>query len=113
MKTSRSSPGAGRREIRFFAAFFGGMDIWTANSRIVEKIREAGTLFHSEKHLHSYMHCWRHRTPIIYRARRSGSRYGRGADTRRETRGNPAPIALRGVDATRFYPSWARRACTA
>src|SRR3989442_757886 len=48
--------------------FFGGLDIWTANSRIVEKIREAGALFHSETHQHSYMHCWRHRTPIIYRA---------------------------------------------
>ena len=88
--------------------FFGGMDIWTANSRIVEKIREAGTLFHSEKHLHSYMHCWRHRTPIIYRATTQwfagmdevpGYKGAKPAETLRST-------ALRGVDATRFYPSW-------
>ena len=48
--------------------FFGGMNIWKANSNIVEKIREVGALLHSEKYDHSYMHCWRHKTPIIYRA---------------------------------------------
>jgi len=88
--------------------FFGGMDIWTANSRIVEKIREGGALFHSEKHPHSYMHCWRHRTPIIYRATTQwfagmdevpGYNGMKPAETLRAT-------ALRGVEATRFYPSW-------
>jgi isoleucyl-tRNA synthetase len=88
--------------------FFGGMDIWTANSKIVEKIREAGALFHSEKHTHSYMHCWRHRTPIIYRATTQwfagmdevpGYNGMKPAETLRAT-------ALRGVEATRFYPSW-------
>src|SRR5712691_1707962 len=88
--------------------FFGGMDIWTANSRIVEKIREAGALFHSEKHPHSYMHCWRHRTPIIYRATTQwfagmdevpGYNGVKPAETLRAT-------ALRGVEATRFYPAW-------
>src|SRR5881296_694757 len=88
--------------------FFGGLDIWTANSRIVEKIREAGALFHSEEHRHSYMHCWRHRTPIIYRATTQwfagmdgvpGYKGTKPAETLRAT-------ALRGVEATRFYPSW-------
>src|SRR5438309_3972554 len=88
--------------------FFGGLDIWTANSRIVEKIREAGALFHSETHQHSYMHCWRHRTPIIYRATTQwfagmdevpGYKGTKPAETLRAT-------ALRGVEATRFYPSW-------
>jgi isoleucyl-tRNA synthetase len=53
--------------------FFSGLDIWTANSRIVEKIREVRAVSFG-KHPHSYMHCWRHRTPIIYRATTSGSR---------------------------------------
>jgi isoleucyl-tRNA synthetase len=88
--------------------FFGGLDIWTANSRIVEKIREAGALFHSEKHPHSYMHCWRHRTPIIYRATTQwfagmdGVPGYRGAKPRESLRAT----SLRAVDATRFYPSW-------
>ena len=48
--------------------FFGGLSIWKANPLIVDKLREVGALFHSEKLTHSYMHCWRHKTPIIYRA---------------------------------------------
>ena len=47
---------------------FGGLMIWDANPKIVEHMREKGSLFKAEKFTHSYMHCWRHRTPIIYRA---------------------------------------------
>ena len=47
---------------------FGGLSIWDANPKIVEALKLAGTLMHVEKHKHSYMHCWRHKTPIIYRA---------------------------------------------
>ena len=48
--------------------FFGGMKIWDANPKIVDKLREVHALLHAEKYVHSYMHCWRHKTPIIYRA---------------------------------------------
>ena len=48
--------------------FFGGLKIWEANPKIVDKLREVGALLHAEKYTHSYMHCWRHKTPIIYRA---------------------------------------------
>ena len=48
--------------------FFGGEKIWEANPQIVDKLRERGALLSSEKFTHSYMHCWRHRTPVIYRA---------------------------------------------
>ena len=44
---------------------FGGQHIWKANPLIVDKLRQVGALFHSEKFTHSYMHCWRHKTPII------------------------------------------------
>jgi isoleucyl-tRNA synthetase len=47
---------------------FGGLSIWDANPKIVEHMREKGSLLKAEKFQHSYMHCWRHRTPIIYRA---------------------------------------------
>jgi isoleucyl-tRNA synthetase len=88
--------------------FFGGLDIWKANPQIVEKIRETGALFHSEKHQHSYMHCWRHKTPIIYRATTQwfagmeevpGYNGTKPAETLRAT-------ALRAIKATRFFPSW-------
>ena len=88
--------------------FFGGMDIWKANPQIVEKIREAGALLHSEKHQHSYMHCWRHKTPIIYRAT---TQWFAGMDSVPGYHGRkPAEhlraTALRAVEATRFFPDW-------
>ncbi len=48
--------------------FFGGEKIWEANPQIVDKLRDVGALLSAEKFTHSYMHCWRHKTPIIYRA---------------------------------------------
>jgi len=88
--------------------FFGGMDIWKANPQIVEKIREAGALFHSEKHQHSYMHCWRHKTPIIYRAT---TQWFAGMDEVPGYHGTKPKehlraTALRAVDATKFFPDW-------
>ena len=41
--------------------FFGGMNIWKANPKIVEKIQQVGSLLHSEGHNHSYMHWARDR----------------------------------------------------
>jgi isoleucyl-tRNA synthetase len=88
--------------------YFGGQKIWDANPKIVEKIRDAGELLHAEKFTHSYMHCWRHRTPIIYRAT---TQWFAGMDDVPGYLGvKPAePLratALRGIENTRFYPSW-------
>ena len=47
---------------------FGGLSIWEANPRIVQALRDAGTLLRVQRYKHPYMHCWRHKTPIIYRA---------------------------------------------
>ena len=48
--------------------FFAGMNIWQANPKILDTLRVAGALLSSGKMIHSYMHCWRHKTPLIYRA---------------------------------------------
>jgi isoleucyl-tRNA synthetase len=90
--------------------FFGGMRIWDANPKIVDKLREAGALLHAEKFTHSYMHCWRHRTPIIYRAT---TQWFAGMDEVPGFAGRrPAePLrksALAGVEATQFFPSWGK-----
>lgn len=47
---------------------FAGEHVFNANSHITEVLKQAGTLQHEEKFLHSYPHCWRHKTPIIFRA---------------------------------------------
>ncbi|MFU9137240.1 isoleucine--tRNA ligase [Erwinia tasmaniensis] len=45
-----------------------GVNVFKANDLVVELLREKGALLHVEKLLHSYPHCWRHKTPIIFRA---------------------------------------------
>ncbi|NDP42160.1 MAG: isoleucine--tRNA ligase [Aromatoleum sp.] len=90
--------------------FFGGEKIWEANPQIVEKLRDVGAMLHSEKYAHSYMHCWRHKTPIIYRATTqwfagmddvSGWNGAKAAKTLRE-------LALAGIEATEFFPGWGK-----
>jgi isoleucyl-tRNA synthetase len=87
---------------------FGGQLIWDANPRIVAKLREAGALFSHADHVHSYMHCWRHKTPVILRAT---TQWFAGMDDVPGFRGVKPPetlrtIALRGVAATKFFPAW-------
>ncbi len=48
--------------------FFAGENIFTANAKIVELLREKGALLHVENYIHRYPHCWRCKNPVIYRA---------------------------------------------
>jgi isoleucyl-tRNA synthetase len=90
---------------------FGGETIWKANPKIVQALAQRGVLFaRDDNHVHSYMHCWRHKTPVILRATVQwfagmdevpGYNGVKPAETLRAT-------ALRGVAATRFYPAWGR-----
>ena len=89
---------------------FGGLHIWKANPKIVEHMAEKGVLFAKADYVHSYMHCWRHKTPIILRAT---TQWFAGMDDVKGYRGNTPsePLretALRGVEATQFYPSWGK-----
>jgi isoleucyl-tRNA synthetase len=87
---------------------FGGETIWKANPQIVKTLEERGVLFARRDWSHSYMHCWRHKTPIIYRASTQwfvamdaapGFNGVKPRETLRAT-------ALRGIERTRFYPAW-------
>ncbi|MFO7551777.1 MAG: isoleucine--tRNA ligase [Haliea sp.] len=48
--------------------YFAGQHVMKANAAIVDLLRERGVLLHHEDYEHSYPHCWRHKTPIIFRA---------------------------------------------
>jgi isoleucyl-tRNA synthetase len=48
--------------------FFAGESVHQANGHVIEVLRERGALVLAEKLRHSYPHCWRHKTPIIFRA---------------------------------------------
>jgi isoleucyl-tRNA synthetase len=47
---------------------FAGQHVFMANNSVIEVLKARGTLLHEEKLRHSYPHCWRHKTPIIFRA---------------------------------------------
>jgi len=87
---------------------FGGMKIWDANPKIVQALRDAGALFDHESYAHSYMHCWRHKTPVILRAT---VQWFAGMDEVPGFAGEkPAEAlratALRGIENTKFFPDW-------
>jgi isoleucyl-tRNA synthetase len=83
---------------------FGGMSIWEASKPVCEALTSAGTLFHLKMFEHSYMHCWRHKTPIIYRAT---SQWFAGMDTTPKDGGKTLrETALEGIAATKFFPDW-------
>jgi isoleucyl-tRNA synthetase len=47
---------------------FAGQHVFNANKQVLEVLEAKGKLLHNQAILHSYPHCWRHKTPIIFRA---------------------------------------------
>jgi isoleucyl-tRNA synthetase len=47
---------------------FAGLHVLSANEQVIEVLQSRGALMHEERLRHSYPHCWRHKTPIIFRA---------------------------------------------
>jgi isoleucyl-tRNA synthetase len=84
---------------------FGGQSIWDANGKVVAELAQRERLLAKESYVHSYMHCWRHKTPVILRATTqwfaSMDRRPGDGESLRET-------ALRGVEATQFFPGWGK-----
>jgi isoleucyl-tRNA synthetase len=90
---------------------FGGQHIWKAVPVIIETLRQAGRLMATQGIEHSYPHCWRHKSPVIYRA--AAQWFVRMDEETPSTRGifateKPArtlrQLALDAIDATGFYP---------
>lgn len=50
------------------AEFFAGKKVFETNPLVVKKLEEVGALLKVTQIKHSYPHCWRHKTPIIFRA---------------------------------------------
>ncbi len=47
---------------------FAGEHVLKVNEKILNVLKEKGNLLHEETIVHSYPHCWRHKTPLIFRA---------------------------------------------
>lgn len=86
---------------------FGGQFIWKANHQIVQALDDAGSLLKSITYKHSYMHCWRHKTPIIYRAT---SQWFASMDKKSAGQSHSLrEVALAGIESTQFYPAWGQQ----
>jgi len=89
---------------------FGGQNIWKAAPVIIETLRGAGRLLATEAITHSYPHCWRHKSPVIYRAAAQWFvRMDEGEGVFTKPGDKPAQtlrqMALQAIEQTKFYPA--------
>lgn len=78
--------------------FFAGKGVFESNDLVIEKLKETGNLLKLEKIRHSYPHCWRHKTPIIFRAT---PQWFIGMETN-----GLRPQALSEIKKVRWIPDW-------
>ncbi|MDQ3026267.1 MAG: isoleucine--tRNA ligase [Pseudomonadota bacterium] len=95
---------------------FAGLSVREAEKPILALLEERAVLLKSEPFQHSYPHCWRHKTPIIFRAT---TQWFIGMDQPANV-GMPGTegrslrdIARHAINNTRFYPAWGRSRITA
>ena len=85
---------------------FAGQQVFAANEAICELLSRRGRLLARETIEHSYPHCWRHKSPLIYRATaqwffRMDGRDGKGKGLRQQ--------ALAAIDKVQWTPDWGRQ----
>ena len=86
---------------------FGGQHIWKAIPAILDALKVAGRLMATVGIQHSYPHCWRHKTPVIYRAAAQWfirMDEGPGVFTKDKAPKTLRQLALDAIDQTQFYP---------
>ncbi|MBP8926089.1 MAG: isoleucine--tRNA ligase [Pseudomonadales bacterium] len=80
--------------------FVAGQYVFKANAVIVELLRERGALLNDVAYQHSYPHCWRHKSPVIFRATPQWFVSMNGNGLLRTARS--------AIDGVQFVPSWGR-----
>ena len=75
-----------------------GVHVFEGNKRIIEMLAERGALLGQQNYVHQYPHCWRSKTPIIYR---SLEQFFLRINDIRET-------ALAEIDKVEWHPHWGR-----
>ncbi len=79
---------------------FAGKNIRKAEAEVIEFLKERGILIFATKLTHSFPHCWRHKTPTIYRATPQWFISMDKKGLRQEV--------LKEIDGVQFIPSWGR-----
>src|SRR5690606_34504110 len=77
---------------------FAGEHVFKANTHIINVLRERGMLLHHDNYRHSYPHCWRHKSPVIFRATPQWFIGMDSAGLRRD--------ALTEIDKVAWMPGW-------
>ena len=94
---------------------FGGLNIWKACAEVINTLRDNNRLFATTDIQHSYPHCWRHKTPVIYRAAAqwfirmdddvtTGGTGAAGVFTKDKAPKTLRQLALDAIEHTNFYP---------
>src|SRR5262245_8720241 len=83
---------------------FEGLGVFEANPKIIETVKGAGRLIHYESYRHSYPHCWRHKSPVIFRATPQWFLSMEKQGLRRD--------ALAGIKTVEWIPSWGEQRIT-
>jgi len=81
------------------------MTVWSANAVVIEVLQQHNNLLLENKLTHSYPHCWRHKTPLIFR---TTAQWFIGMDSIGEHKQTLRAIAQHEVDNTKFFPAWGR-----
>ncbi len=80
---------------------FAGQHVFKANDSVVEALKAAGALLLHKSYNHSYPHCWRHKTPIIFRATPQWFISMEQAGLRNKS--------LSEIEQTRWIPDWGQQ----
>jgi isoleucyl-tRNA synthetase len=86
---------------------FGGLNIWKACAEVINTLRDNNRLFATTDIQHSYPHCWRHKTPVIYRAAAQWfvrMDEGVGVFTKDKASKTLRQLALDAIEQTNFFP---------
>ena len=81
-----------------------GLKVDAANAIIIERLIAGGRLLHQQPHAHSYPHCWRHKSPLIFRAT---SQWFISMDNKGLRAGT-----LRDIKGVRWTPEWGQSRIT-
>jgi isoleucyl-tRNA synthetase len=115
-KLSLDQPVDDQGKFKSYVPHFAGMGVREAEKPILDLLAANGALLKKESLRHSYPHCWRHKTPIIFRAT---TQWFIGMDKPCDV-GKPGTegrtlreLARHAIYISRFYPAWGRSRITA
>lgn len=78
--------------------YFAKLNVFAANPKVIEVLEQKGALLAKTTIVHSYPHCWRHKTPVIFRATPQWFITMDGNNLRAR--------ALEEIKKVRWIPSW-------